>query len=231
MASKKEIAVPQSLFPQELPEEAKGKGRGNEEVGSDLARPIIKLLQALSPQLNPGLATFVEGAKVGQFFNTVTGDVVDELFVSNLYYYKNWAVFQQQDFGGGFEGNYDSKEIAATFISDSNFNPEQYDIIETAHHILAIIDTDSGEVEPAEFLMSGTKLSISRTWNANIKSKGGDRFSSVWKLSSAMVTKGQNTWSQVIVDLAGFTPPDLHAICAASYQEVVDSFTSERKQT
>lgn len=224
--TKSEVAVPQSLFPQELPEEAKGKGRGNEEVGSDLARPIIKLLQALSPQLNPGVATFVEGAKVGQFFNTVTGQTSDELFVANLYYYKNWAVFQKQDFGGGFEGNYDSKEIAATFIQDSDFNPEHYDIIETGHHILAIIDTESGEVEPAEFLMSGTKLPISRNWNANIKSKGGDRFSSVWKLTSAMVTKGNNTWSQVIITLAGFTPEDLHKVCALSYQEVAESYAA-----
>jgi len=206
-----------SLFPQELPEAAKGSGRGNEEVGSDLARPVIKLLQALSPQLNPQNPAYVEDAKIGQFFNTVTGEVSENLFVSNLYYYKNWAIFKKQESGGGFEGNFSAEADAEEKLTGEDFIRNQYDIVETAHHLLAVIDTDTGEVAPAEFLMSGTKLSISKTWNANIASKGGDRFSSVWKLSSSMITKGQNTWSQIVIDFAGFTSAELHQLCTECY--------------
>lgn len=215
--AKQEVAKPESLFPQEIPESARGNGRGNEQVGDDVARPVIKLLQQLSPQLQSHKPEYVENAKVGQFFNTVSGQVYDELYVSNLYYYKNFAVFRKQEHGGGFEGNYDTREDAHAFLEAGNMNLDQYDVIETARHVVAIIDTETGDVEPAEFLMSSTKLRISDQWNSNISKRGGDRFSSVWHLTSRMETRGQNTFAQVHIDFAGFTPPELYELCAESY--------------
>ena len=227
--AKKEVAKPSvtSLFPTELPESARGTGRGNENVGGDKARPTIKLLQQLSPQLNAGNAAFIEGAEVGQFYNTVSGQTYDELYVSNLYYYKNWAVFKNQKFGGGFEGNFLTRGEAEAHLVAEQLPINQYDLVETAHHIIALIDTETGKIEPAEFMMASTKMPLSNTWNANIASAGGDRFSSIWKMSSAMVTKGQNTWSQVVIDHVGFTPEDLHAVCAESYDNVLAAFTAK----
>ena len=46
-------------------------GFGNLDMSRDIAIPYINILQSNSPQLNPSKAEHVEGAKVGQFYNTV----------------------------------------------------------------------------------------------------------------------------------------------------------------
>ena len=45
-------------------------GFGNLDMSRDIAIPYINILQSNSPQLNPSKAEHVEGAKVGQFYNT-----------------------------------------------------------------------------------------------------------------------------------------------------------------
>lgn len=76
--------------------------------------------------------------------------------------------------------------------------------------------------------MSATKLKVSNTWNANIKKQGGDRFSSVWKLTSALQTKGQNTWANPVVEFAGYTPSDLHTLLNDAYEEVVSQLGEQQ---
>tara|TARA_Y100000310_G_scaffold71589_1_gene67476 strand:+ start:14030 stop:14722 length:693 start_codon:yes stop_codon:yes gene_type:complete len=222
MTQSKEVSVPQDLFPQELPEAAQGSGRGNEDVGSDVARPMIKLLQQLSPELNSARAEYVDSAKVGDLYNPVTGEIYDRIFVANMYYYKNFTVFKKQDFGGGFEGAFDTRAEAADHLRE--MNADQFDIVETAHHICALINVESKTVTPIEMLMSSTKLPVSDRWNTNIigkiKDHGGDRFSTVWQISHVMQTKNNNTWANFKIDFAGFTPADLHAACAEAYENV-----------
>jgi len=227
MLGKKTANVPaevaDDLFPQELPEAAQGSGRGNEDVGNDVARPSIKLLQQLSPELNPARAEYNEDAKVGQLFNPVSGELYDFIYVTNMYYFKNCTVFKKHDFGGGFEGAFDTRAEATAHLKDMNL--DQFDIVETAHHICAMINTENQTLTPVEILMSSTKLPVSDRWNSGIitqiQNNGGDRFSSVWKVGSVMQTKNNHTWANYKIDFAGFTPEDLHAECIKAYDSVV----------
>ena len=43
----------------------------------DMALPFIRILGQLSPQVTEGDAKFVEGAKPGMIYNTVTNDLFD----------------------------------------------------------------------------------------------------------------------------------------------------------
>ena len=53
-------------------------GTGLEEMTSDdLAIPFIRVLQAMSPQVNKRAPEYVDGAEVGMLFNTVTNSVYD----------------------------------------------------------------------------------------------------------------------------------------------------------
>ena len=61
-------------------------GFGNLDMSRDIAIPYINILQSNSPQLNPQKAEYVDGAKIGQFYNTVTQEVSDSLNVIPVLY-------------------------------------------------------------------------------------------------------------------------------------------------
>ena len=51
---------------------------GQDNIGSqDLALPFLRILGQLSPQVNERDAKFVEGAKPGMIYNTVTNELYD----------------------------------------------------------------------------------------------------------------------------------------------------------
>ena len=214
----KEIAEKKDLFPQELPESQQGSGRGNEDVGGDRSISRLNLLQDLSPQCSKTKPEYIEGAEAGMLYNTDTGSLDESVLLVNMYYRKDWAVFKKQDFGGGYDGSYDSKEEAEQYFED---NPtlirEQYDIVETAHHYCVVIDEEGSMVDIVEVIMSSTKLRISDQWNKLIAQKGGDRFSSVWRLGSQVQSGNNFSWFNFKVDFVGYTPDALHQDLADSY--------------
>src|SRR5215207_513044 len=63
-------------------------------TNADLLIPRLTILQSLSPQLSRKKPEFIEGAQVGQFCDTGTGEVFDQLEVIPVYYakvYLEWA--------------------------------------------------------------------------------------------------------------------------------------------
>lgn len=70
-------------------------GAGLENVTSrDLIIPRMLILQKLSPQLEPKKPEYIEGAKVGMFCDTATGDLFSELLFLPCYFatvYLEWA--------------------------------------------------------------------------------------------------------------------------------------------
>lgn len=72
-----------------------GDRSGFENVTSaDITIPRITILQKLSPQLDKKKPEFVEGAEVGMFCDTSTGDVFTELKIIPVFYalvYLEWA--------------------------------------------------------------------------------------------------------------------------------------------
>ena len=73
-------------------------GFGNLDMSRDIAIPYINILQSNSPQLNPQKAEYVDGAKIGQFYKTVTQEVSDSLNVIPVLYqlrYVEWKPREQ----------------------------------------------------------------------------------------------------------------------------------------
>jgi len=223
VARKKKVVAKKSaagLFPTELSEAQQGSNIGNENVGNDVARPTIKLLQALSPEIDESRSQFVKGAKSGQLINSVTGELYDELYVSNVAYDKYFAIFRKRSAGGGFEGQYPTQADAATAMNTNGWTEATHEIVETASHICALINTETQEVEPVQFLMSSTKLSVSKNWNSQILGKGGDRFSSVWKISSVNQKNAKGSFFNMKIEHAGFCPDELHEELTTIYNGV-----------
>ena len=87
--------------------------------------------------------------------------------------------------GGGFGGDFATRAEAQAYV-DQQENPSEWDINETHSHVLLLKDPDTGEVSPHPVIMNmaSSKLRVSKAWNTQIGMKGGDRFASLWKISS-----------------------------------------------
>ena len=76
-----------ALVATELPAHAKkGSGLGNENITQDhLQTPRVKQLQQLSNEVDENHSEYIEGAKPGDFVNTVTNKLLGrELYIINL---------------------------------------------------------------------------------------------------------------------------------------------------
>ena len=164
--------------------------RGNENVGSQLVVPQIKQLQKMSHEVDKYNPKFIEAAEPGQFLNVLTGKLYkDSLMCLNLnfvYYYQVKTKYGVSP--SRYLGKFRSLDEATKLLSEQD-EAEQANLeITDGHtHLLVLLDPETGIIEgnsPVVFDFAGSKLRVSKQWNSQIAANSGDRFSSVWKLSS-----------------------------------------------
>ena len=198
-----------------------GTGLGNENVtAGDMTIPRLDLIQQLSPQIIKSNAKYIEGAEVGDLFDSLSGALYKQVFVVNLYYETSFAVFKQRKLGGGFEGNFDTQQSALAHLDAKGLDPKQYDIVETAIHKCLMLDENGIPKQPVLIYMSGSKMKVSDSWNTKIQleGKGADRFATVWTLSSVEETNKQGQpYQNFRVDFAGFAGQDLYEEAKKTY--------------
>lgn len=187
---------------------------GNENIGSgELATPRLYLLQALSEQVIKGSASYVKGATAGNYINSLTNQLFEELFVANLFMTRVFNVNKKRIFGqDDWRGTHNSPEEAMARLDADGVNPADYDIADTHVHTLAVIDAVNGTIEtPIQLSMKATGLKESRAWNSNIITIGGNvpRFASVWKLGARLNTNNKGSWYVPQVAFAGWASKEL----------------------
>ena len=117
VAEKQATDVAPSTLSSLLEEEA---GAGLENFNTeDMQIPFIRILQALSPQLNKQDSLYIKGAEQGDIFNTVSQQVykADEgVIVVPCFFEKKFLEFALRSSGGGFikELAPDDKDITLT---------------------------------------------------------------------------------------------------------------------
>tara|TARA_R100001443_G_scaffold387_3_gene1485 strand:- start:6505 stop:7164 length:660 start_codon:yes stop_codon:yes gene_type:complete len=165
----------------------KGSGLGNENItAAHLQTPRVKQLQQLSNEVDEQHSEHIEGAKVGDFINTVTRENYGQsIYVLNIRFTEEFVAWKKREKGGGLAGSFASKEDAIESLKSQDLNPEDYDITETHSHMLIRKNEESGNLDvPFLFDCASSKLRVSREWNTQIAGLSGDRFSSLWKMSS-----------------------------------------------
>ncbi len=195
---------------------------GNDQVTSDdIQIPRIKILHQLSPECEDGGPQHVEGAKAGQYLNTVTNETYNELLVVNVYFERQFVAFRKREHSGGLVGTYKSEAEA---IEDINANAEEdlakIDINESIRHALLLLDSDGNVVSPATMDLTGSRLSVSKNWNSNILMKCGDsldRFAIVWKLGAKRMKNAKGSWHNPTFEFAGYCDEALYAKAKETY--------------
>ena len=179
-----EIALVSDKVPAHVKNSA---GLGNEEVSTEhLQTPRVKLLQQLNNEVDENHSDYIEGSKPGHFINNVTKENYGtDMFVLNVRFTEDYVVWKKREFGGGLIGTFDTLQQATEFLTEQSMDLEQHDVIQTHSHLLIQKNPETGELS-IPFIMdfSSSKLRVSRSWNSQIQTKGGDRFSVLWKLES-----------------------------------------------
>lgn len=187
----------------------KGTGLGNEEVGKDhLQTPRVKLLQQLSNEVDKNHSEYLEEAIPGDFINSVTKENYGtELYVLNIKFTEDFVVWKKREIGGGLVGNFKSLAEATDYLNDQSLDIDQHDIIQTQSHLLMRKDPKTGSLG-IPFIMdfASSKLRVSRSWNSQIQTKGGDRFASLWKMKSVQTAnKAGQKFMNLGVEFEGWT--------------------------
>ena len=164
-----DVALTSSMF-------AEDAGSGLENVTSeDMAIPRLKILQALSPEVNKNDGKPVEGASAGDVLNTVTNNLYTDdnpLVVLPVAYKRLFLEWTPRESGGGLVAQHDDASILDK-TTKNNFGqdalPNGNYIQTSATHFLLVINQD-GSFDQAMLAMAGTQLKKSRTWNSMMAS-------------------------------------------------------------
>lgn len=193
-------------------------GEGAAFSADEMQIPFVRLLQALSPQLNKKKAEYIDGASSGDAFNNVTGQYWDGeqgLTVIPCYQTTKYLEFTPREMGGGFRGeiNPNNPVLQQTTRSGSKeILPNGNELVKSDQHFCLIVDEDGG-FQPAVVDMKSTQLKVSRRWKTQIAMQkvtlpDGRKvtppvFATMWKLRSVEESNDQGSWSNWAVEKVG----------------------------
>ena len=182
---------------------------GLENITSeDLTIPRLKILQALSPEVNKRDGKYVDGASAGDVINTVTSKLYNEdneLVVLPVSYKRLFLEWQPRESGGGLMAQHEDQAI----LSKTTKNQIGQDVLDngnyiqtSANHFVLVLNSD-GSFDQAMIPMAGTQLKKSRTWNsvmASLKMRSNDKvftppsFSHKYSMKTVQESNDRGTW-------------------------------------
>lgn len=164
-----------------MAEFAADAGKGTENVtGNDVAIPYVYLLQTASPQAKEEDDAYIQGAKAGMLFNTLSNEVFDcrvkggkPVRFVQVYFQKLIVVWRPKSAGGGIVARipYDKDLLDNPPMRTEKNKPADRDgneLVETAYHFILIVRED-GSVESGVLPLSSTKLTPSKRLMKYIK--------------------------------------------------------------
>ena len=188
-----------------------------------MSTPRLKQLQQLSNEVDENHSEYIDGAKVGDFINTVTKESYGkELFVVNVHFREEYVVWVKREKGGGLVGTFPTKQEAIQHLEDAGNKVEDHEITQTQTHTLLKVDEKTGDISEIPFLFdcSSSKLRVSREWNTQIMKLGGDRFASLWKLASVQTAnKAGQKFMNISVSNVGWLKEDTYNVAKGFYEK------------
>jgi hypothetical protein len=203
--------VPADLFEQDA-------GSGFEHTDSDAyAIPFLAILQKGSPQCDEDDGAYIEGAKPGMLFNTVTAELYDGIkgvLVIPACFQHNMVEWVPREAGGGMRGIYKPGDpIMEKTVRDDRGRfvlPNGNYLADTRYHF-AILLKENDEFEPVVISMSSTQIKKSRHWMTKMKSillskEDGSKFeapmmSHIYRLTTISESNDQGSWKGWKIEL------------------------------
>ena len=184
----------------------------------DLALPFVRILGQLSPQVTDGDAKYIDGAKPGMIYNTVTSELYDGkkgIKVIPCYYKKDFPEWSDRGDGPGapVAVHLSNSPVIQTGKRDgSKIRLPNGNYLEETASYYVLAETKTGGFTPALITMKSTQLKVSRTWNSmmnglKIQGKNGlftpPIFSHVYSLRTVQQSNDKGTWFGWTVNKVG----------------------------
>ena len=209
-----------------VPAYIKAGNRGNENVADALAIPRIKQLQKMSDEVDKHKTDkYVPGAEPGMFINSISNELLgDELYAISTNFKVVYNVWRARDSGGGIVGAADTyaggQALIQEQVDQGNGKEEEFNNTETHSHLMLFKNPETGELSlPALFDFANSKLSVSKNWNTQIASKGGDRFAGLWKMSSVSVeNRSGQSYLNLKIEWQGWVQEEDYKVAEALYE-------------
>jgi|TARA_R100000995_G_scaffold20361_2_gene8464 hypothetical protein len=213
-------------------EEDAGGGLEN-MTADDFTIPRLKILQALSPEVNKRDGKYLDGAAAGDITNTVTKELYTEDSVCTVIpvaYKRMYLEWQPRESGGGLVNQHTDASILAETKKDANYADVlpngNYIQTSATHYCLVVGAGDS--FQQVMIPMAGTQLKKSRTWNSvmsSIKTKSSKgnvftppSYSQKYKLSTVQESNDRGNWFGWNIELIGaLTETEMHLYESAKY--------------
>ena len=189
-----------SMFEQDKAGGMDGMGQG------DFAMPFLRVLGQLSPEVNERDAKYVEGAKAGMIFNTVTKQAYDGVEGVNVIPcgYKREYV-EWSDRGEGTSAPVAIHSVESGIIKEATRGADYKDRLPNGNYLenTASYFVMLDDMSQALITMKSTQLKVSRSWNSmmnSIKLKGKNgmftpaAYSHVYNLSTVQQSNDKGTW-------------------------------------
>ena len=189
-----------SMFEQDKAGGMDGMGQG------DFAMPFLRVLGQLSPEVNERDAKYVEGAKAGMIFNTVTKQAYDGVEGVNVIPcgYKREYV-EWSDRGEGTSAPVAIHSVESGIIKEATRGADYKDRLPNGNYLenTASYYVLTEDMQQALITMKSTQLKVSRSWNSmmnSIKLQGKNgmftpaAYSHVYNLSTVQQSNDKGTW-------------------------------------
>lgn len=183
----------------------------------DLAIPFLRVLQKNSPQVNKRDDRYVEGAEVGQFYQSVSQELWDGdegIDIIIIYQTPSFIEWKPRDAGGGLVRDYgaDGSILRKTVRNERNKNilPNGNEVVESCLYYVLVVDRETGTFDFAAFPLASTQLKKARKLNTRLGSlrapvPGGrpnETFNpafyyTVWHVGTVFETKDSFDWMGV----------------------------------
>lgn len=221
-------------------------GQGFEDAGArSYAIPFLRILQKLSPQCDEDQPEFIEGARPGDFFNTVSEEVYaikdGPIRIIPVCFRPVFNLWAQRNSGGGFKGSMSEAEglrlLAKCSKNEKNWDitPDGNILSDTREHYVLIVLPD-GRMVPALFALTSTQIKKSKKW----MSKMGDillpngakapMFSQYYDLTTVTEENDQGSWKGVVISHAGPITVAEHYVKAKEFYEMIRAGRVEVQQ-
>lgn len=231
-ASKKAVAKKEEMLPAVAFDFEADAGAGMEGTDSDsFAIPFLRILQKLSPQCDEANAEFVEGAKAGMLFNSVSGKLYDGkagVHFLPCAFQRRFIQWAPKGSEGGFKGEFLPEEITAMrtegkiveldgrlYLPDDagNVSEKKCDTFaDTRSHFGLVVDSE-GEVAAALMPLSSTQIKKSKRLmsilnEAKVQGSSDLVTPPTWmnkvKLTTVLESNDQGSWYGAKFEADGF---------------------------
>jgi len=188
---------------------------GFEDINAQtMAVPFLRVLQKGSPQLNKNKPEYVEGAEVGELFNTVTketyGDSVEVVVLKFEHMYIEWLPDR-----GGFV-QYHTPENALNVAADTTFGhwkaANGNELTETYAYIVIIAGRESEGIMVLS--LAGSAIKVAKEWNRLMTTHVMDNgkkarpYYIVWNLKTEYKENDKGDWYQPKVSFSKYVTKD-----------------------